>query len=176
MARKDIIDSQFMDALEYGRVIHAEMSAICDAARLGRSTQDSILFSTTFPCHLCAKHIVGAGIRKVVFLEPYPKSLAADLHGDAISIEGSDRGKYQDYPAVEFTHFFGISPRRYREFFERAKRKNERRDFVQWRDGVKRPLPDLKFPFYFKLEEAVLEGTVQGYLDKIRMSREALDH
>ncbi len=28
-------DSQFMDALEYGRVVHAEMSAICDAARTG---------------------------------------------------------------------------------------------------------------------------------------------
>ena len=35
--------SQFMDALEYGRIIHAEMSAICDAARLGRA-----LAGTTF--------------------------------------------------------------------------------------------------------------------------------
>lgn len=32
-----IKESQFMDALEYGRIIHAEMSAICDAARTGRS-------------------------------------------------------------------------------------------------------------------------------------------
>lgn len=65
-----IKDSQFMDALEYGRIIHAEMSSICDAARLGRSIHGSTLFSTTFPCHMCAKHIVASGIGKVVFLEP----------------------------------------------------------------------------------------------------------
>jgi deoxycytidylate deaminase len=57
-----------MDALEYGRIIHAEMSAICDAARLGRSIKNAVLFTTTFPCHMCAKHIVAAGITKVVFL------------------------------------------------------------------------------------------------------------
>ena len=33
--KREIKESQFMDALEYGRIIHAEMSAICDAARLG---------------------------------------------------------------------------------------------------------------------------------------------
>lgn len=72
-SKKQIKDSQLMDILEFGRVIHAEMSAISDAARLGRATQDAILFSTTFPCHMCAKHVVASGIRRVVFLEPYPK-------------------------------------------------------------------------------------------------------
>jgi deoxycytidylate deaminase len=43
-----------MDILEFGRVIHAEMSAISDAARLGRATKDATLFCTTFPCHICA--------------------------------------------------------------------------------------------------------------------------
>ncbi len=32
LQRAEIKESQFMDALEYGRIIHAEMSAICDAA------------------------------------------------------------------------------------------------------------------------------------------------
>ncbi|WP_348522403.1 deaminase, partial [Bradyrhizobium liaoningense] len=107
---KRVQDSQFMDALEYGRIIHAEMSAICDAARLGRSVQDAVLFTTTFPCHMCAKHIVAAGIKKVVFLEPYPKSLAVNLHSDSISIEGADRGKYINFPGVSFEHFDGVSP------------------------------------------------------------------
>ena len=77
---KRVKDSQFMDALEYGRVVHAEMCALTDAARLGHSVRDGTLYCTTFPCHMCAKHIVASGIEKVVFLEPYPKSLAFDLH------------------------------------------------------------------------------------------------
>jgi deoxycytidylate deaminase len=66
---------------------------------------------------MCAKHIVAAGIAKVMFLEPYPKSLTANLHGDSVRIEGADRGRHQPYPAVEFSHFHGISHRRYRELF-----------------------------------------------------------
>lgn len=170
-----IKESQFMDALEYGRIIHAEMSAICDAARLGRSIGGSVLFSTTFPCHMCAKHIVAAGIERVVFLEPYPKSLAGHLHSDSIIIEGADRGKYAKYPGVSFEHFNGISPRRYRELFERSARKNkDAGDFVDWIDGKKRPIIDLKFPFYLMLEAAILRS-VTGYLKKIGMAIDQLE-
>ena len=55
-----------MDALEYGRMVHAEMSSLCDAARLGHMFQGGTLYCTTFPCHMCAKHIVAAGIARVV--------------------------------------------------------------------------------------------------------------
>jgi deoxycytidylate deaminase len=175
ISRKEVLDSQFMDALEYGRVIHAEMSAICDAARLGRSLRDATLFCTTFPCHMCAKHIIAVGIRRVVFLEPYPKSLAGDLHGDSICIEGADRGKYEGFPAVDFTHFAGISPRRYREIFDRTKRKNEIGVFQNWADNVKRPIIDIKFPFYSRLEQSIVEGTVQAYLTKIRANQDIFD-
>lgn len=151
--------SQFMDALEYGRVIHAEMSAITDAARLGLSLRGATLFCTTFPCHMCAKHIIASGIERVIFLEPYPKSLTSDLHGDAVVIEGADRGKFQHYPSVKFDHFCGISPRRYREMFERHKRKDASGDFVEWNnDNVMRPIVDLKFPFYLRLEEEVVKS------------------
>jgi deoxycytidylate deaminase len=100
LTQKTIRDSQFMDALEYGRIVHAEMSAIIDAARLGRALKGATLYCTTFPCHMCAKHIIASGIEKVVFLEPYPKSLASELHCDAIEIEGGDRGQYKEYPSV----------------------------------------------------------------------------
>ncbi|MGT2467268.1 deaminase [Mesorhizobium atlanticum] len=78
--KRRLDDAALMDALEYGRIVHAEMSALLDAARIGRSVKDSVLFTTTFPCHMCAKHIVASGVLEVVFLEPYPKSLAARLH------------------------------------------------------------------------------------------------
>lgn len=91
-------DSKIMESLEYGRIIHAEMAAIADAARLGRAVKDAILFCTTFPCHICAKHIVASGIKRVVFLEPYPKSHAFDLHYDSIKVEGDSAAQYDDYP------------------------------------------------------------------------------
>lgn len=159
--------TQFMDALEYGRIIHAEMSAICDAARSGRALNSTTLYSTTFPCHMCAKHIVAAGIVKVIFLEPYPKSLTANLHGDSVRIEGADRGRHQLYPAVEFSHFHGISHRRYREMFERGKRKDDEGKFVEWHNALHdekeqkvypRPIIDLKFPFYLQLEKITIEA------------------
>jgi deoxycytidylate deaminase len=73
IASEAVQESQVMDALEYGRVVHAEMSALADAARLGISVQDATLYCTTFPCHMCAKHLVAAGLSKIVFLEHMQK-------------------------------------------------------------------------------------------------------
>src|SRR5690606_19006481 len=42
--RDGVKNSRAMDAIEYGRIVHAEMNAITDAARLGRSVQDSVLY------------------------------------------------------------------------------------------------------------------------------------
>src|SRR5882757_10653799 len=76
-----------LDLTEFGRVVHAEMCAICDAARLGRSVKGATLFVTTFPCHNCAKHILAAGLDRVVYMEPYPKSHVDQLHKNEIEIE-----------------------------------------------------------------------------------------
>ncbi|MEC5413600.1 deaminase, partial [Aurantimonas sp. C2-4-R8] len=152
-----VADSQFMDALEYGRIVHAEMSAISDAARLGRSTKDAVLYCTTFPCHMCAKHIVAAGVKEVVFLEPYPKSLASSLHADSLLIEQGDRGRFQENPYVSFKHFYGISPRRYREFFERGKRKDSTGAYIQYPYGTPEPFIRVNFPYYQRNEAEVLK-------------------
>jgi len=158
LANVRVRDSQFMDALEYGRIVHAEMSALSDAARVGHPVKDGTLYCTTFPCHMCAKHIVASGIKTVVFLEPYPKSLASDLHSDSIMVEGGDRGHYQKFPSVDFEHFYGVSPRRYREIFERAKRKNDDDGaFIEYAGGGPGPIIDIKYPFYAQLEEYVTD-------------------
>ena len=47
---------------EFGRIVHAEMAAICDAALRGISLKGATLYCTTFPCHMCARHIIAAGI------------------------------------------------------------------------------------------------------------------
>lgn len=160
MSSAAIKDSQFMDALEYGRIVHAEMSAISDAARLGRAVKDAVLYCTTFPCHMCAKHIVSSGLQKVVFLEPYPKSLASDLHSDSIEIERGGRGDYQEFEAVSFEHFYGVTPRRYRELFERDKRKRDGA-FEEYIGGIKRPNIDYKAPFYQELEKKVVDDGLE---------------
>src|SRR6185437_3102314 len=79
--------SHLVNSIEYFRAVHAEMAAIVDAARRGVAIQKGFLFTTTFPCHDCAKHIVAAGIQRVVYIEPYPKSLAPELYLDSIAID-----------------------------------------------------------------------------------------
>ena len=157
--RKALRESQFMDALEYGRIVHAEMCALTDAARLGIPVAGGTLYCTTFPCHMCAKHIVAAGIDKVVFLEPYPKSLTPDLHPDSVKIDGVPRGGYENFRSVLFVPFFGITPRRYRELFHRTKRK-EGSTFASYRGDIARPIISTIIPGYLNREERMFELAV----------------
>jgi tRNA(Arg) A34 adenosine deaminase TadA len=159
-----------MDALEYGRMIHAEMSAICDAARLGRKLEGTTLYTTTFPCHMCAKHIVAAGITDVVFLEPYPKSLASELHSDSIHIEGQSREQYDEYPAAEFSHFYGICTSRYRELFERKSRKSKDGLLQERKGGLSRPAIDITLPVYLQIESSVISTMILPLLSSARLS------
>jgi deoxycytidylate deaminase len=76
--------TQLGGLLEFSRSVHAEMDALLSAGRSGVSTVASRLFVTTYPCHYCARHIVSAGVYEVQYIEPYPKSRAIELHGDAI--------------------------------------------------------------------------------------------
>jgi len=143
--------SKIMDLIEFGRIIHAEMSAITDAARLGIRIKAGKLFCTTFPCHICAKHIVASGIDTVVFLEPYPKSYARELHSDSIEIEGGE-----EVSKVKFTPFLGISPLRYRDFFEKGRRKDRATGkVVRWAAGIGVPIVEIYHPVYINLETLV---------------------
>lgn len=152
------------DLTEYGRVVHAEMVAVCDAARLGKRLKDCILYVTTFPCHNCTKHIIAAGIRKVYFLEPYPKSRAKQLHSNEIEIE-------QDNPdRVSFMPFLGISPYRYRDIFEKGSRKSGAYAKT-WcaEDNKPRPMLPRTLPLYVELEQIEvdkMEGDFKREMDK----------
>jgi deoxycytidylate deaminase len=68
--------------LDLCRAVHAEAAAIIQAAKLGSSPLDNtILYSSTFPCMLCCKEIINTGIKRVVYLEAYPmdESLAVGM-------------------------------------------------------------------------------------------------
>lgn len=161
-------ESQVMDILEFGRIIHAEMSALCDAARRGLSVGGATIYTTTFPCHMCAKHIVASGIMRVVYLEPYAKSYASDLHSDSIQVEpagGVDK--------VVFEPFIGVSPFRYRELFEKGKRKYSGGLAKKWDREPGQPMIDVYYPAYFKSEAAVVESLKDELLSPPRTPGEA---
>lgn len=106
--------SRVKGLIEFSRAVHAEMAAIVSSARDGLGqVRGSTLFTTTFPCHNCARHIVAAGIRKVIYIEPYPKSLALNLHHDAISTDAADEGK-----KVVFLQYQGAAPRSFSRIFK----------------------------------------------------------
>ncbi len=115
--------TQFMNIMEYGRSVHAEMEAISSAARLGLSIRNCILYTTTFPCHNCAKHIVGVGIKRVVYIEPYPKSLAKDLHDDAIIFPEDNK---RNENKVKFEPFVGVAPKKYWKLFSTQTEEGEK--------------------------------------------------
>ncbi|EKN5091264.1 MULTISPECIES: anti-phage dCTP deaminase [Yersinia] len=100
--------------IEYSRAVHAEMDAIVSLARnTNMGTTGNTLYCTTYPCHVCARHIVAAGLRRVVYIEPYEKSLALQLHDDTIC--QSDQTPSPD--KVLFENFEGVAPKRYAKFF-----------------------------------------------------------
>lgn len=154
-------DSRIMSLIEFGRIIHAEMSAISDASRKGISVDQCTLYCTTFPCHLCAKHIVAAGICRVVYMEPYPKSYASDLHQDSIAVDylgTTDK--------VRFDTFIGVSPYRYRDLFEKGKRKYSSGVAQRWNRGTKRPMIEVYYPSYFKAERQAV-GLMRDKLEHL---------
>ncbi len=123
---KRIRKTRIGQLIEFSRAVHAEMDALLSAARAGVKTGGTRLYVTTFPCHNCARNIVSAGVEEVQYIEPYLKSQAIPLHGDAIvtdpkawkrpeEIEHSRNGGGN--PNVLFRPFIGVAPRLYRRAF-----------------------------------------------------------
>jgi deoxycytidylate deaminase len=119
---------------EFGRALHAEASAFMDAARRGVAVSGATIYVTTFPCHQCTRQVIASGIKRLVYIYPYPKSLAARFHGDAIYID-------EDGPStkVPFQPFRGVAPRRYLDAFTMTKRKNADGKAVAADDTLRSP-------------------------------------
>jgi deoxycytidylate deaminase len=123
--RDAIGGTRIKDLIEFSRSIHAEMEAIMSVAREGKhSLVGATLYTNTYPCHNCARHIVAAGIRKVVYIEPYLKSLATQLHSDAITEiphDIDDDGNRVEKPVTQtqvfFQQFDGVAPKNYLKLF-----------------------------------------------------------
>ena len=72
-------------------VLHAEANAITKVARSNNSSEGATLYVTSSPCIECAKLIIQAGIKRVVYADAYRLSDGIDLlkraHIDLISVE-----------------------------------------------------------------------------------------
>jgi len=67
---------------ELCRGLHAEQNAIIQAAYHGVSIRDSDLYSTTFPCIICTKMLINAGIKRIFYIDGYPDELSAKMLGE----------------------------------------------------------------------------------------------
>lgn len=83
--------------------IHAEVAAIMSA---GKRARGGTLYTTAFPCFQCAEKIIHAGIKNIVFTEPYPDIRAA--------------GRL-DIAGIAVARFEGVRSSRFDEIFSRAR-------------------------------------------------------
>lgn len=125
----ELYKTRLKDLIEFSRSVHAEMDAIVSLARLGGAgIKGATLYTTTFPCHSCARHIVAAGINTVYYIEPYEKSMARDLHEDSIAFEFSAANQKSDL--VRFEHFEGVAPRQFSQLFSGGDRKDKSGKYI----------------------------------------------
>ncbi len=163
---KVISDSQIMDSLEYGRSVHAEMNAITDAARGGHAIRNCALFSNTFPCHNCAKHIVASGISEVVYIHPYPKSYAKELFEDSIVINPETSGSRSGQDKVVFRQFIGIVGPMYSRVFTKARWKKDRGIISEFEKSDAFYIRRTPLPAYLRTEEILLDDLDKALREK----------
>jgi dCMP deaminase len=64
---------------ELCRGVHAEQNAVIQAAYFGASIKDATMYTTNFPCVMCAKILVNAGVREVVYKDEYVDDLSKHI-------------------------------------------------------------------------------------------------
>ena len=67
------------DGITYPYVLHAEANAITKLARSNHNSDGGTLYVTASPCIECAKLIIQAGIKRVVYAEKYRLEDGLDL-------------------------------------------------------------------------------------------------
>ncbi len=68
---------------ELCRAIHAEQNAIIQAALAGGGIGGSTLYTTDFPCVLCAKMLINAQVRHIFYAKSYPDPLSIEMLREA---------------------------------------------------------------------------------------------
>jgi len=81
---------------ELCRGLHAEQNAIIQAAKMGVNIDGSVIYTTTYPCIICAKMIINAGIKKVIYKGSYhdemSEKIVEEAGIDVIQFEDDNEG------------------------------------------------------------------------------------
>jgi hypothetical protein len=110
------------------------------------------MYVTTFPCHECARNIIAAGIARVVYIEPYAKSLAVELHPNAIQLDSD-----ADPSKIPFVPFLGIAPKNYSNIFGMPDRKAKDGRVIDWDAAKANPRVSGSFWSYLEYEKEDLK-------------------
>jgi dCMP deaminase len=68
---------------ELCRGVHAEQNAVIQAAYFGVSIKDAAVYTTNFPCVLCAKILLNAGITEIIYKDDYIDELSRSMLAEA---------------------------------------------------------------------------------------------
>jgi deoxycytidylate deaminase/dephospho-CoA kinase len=97
--------------LDLCRAVHAEESAILQAARLGGIGLEGMkLYTTLYPCLLCAKMIVNSGIKEVIYLESYPMKESSEM--------------FNETKVCTLKRYEGVNPKMYYRLYQTEAREN----------------------------------------------------
>ncbi len=80
---RDKLDIPSGERMELSRAVHAEQNAIIQAAKYGISIDGATIYVTNHPCFICAKMLINAGIKRIVYKEGYPDEFAKEILKEA---------------------------------------------------------------------------------------------
>ena len=68
---------------ELCRGVHAEQNAVIQAAYFGVSIKGASIYTTNYPCSLCTKILINAGISEIIYKDDYIDPLSKDILGES---------------------------------------------------------------------------------------------
>jgi dCMP deaminase len=71
------------ERLELCRALHAEQNAVIQAAKYGIPIEGAAIYTTTYPCVICAKILIASGIKRIVYRGGYPDELSRNFLNDS---------------------------------------------------------------------------------------------
>jgi dCMP deaminase len=67
--------------------VHAEQNAICDCAKRGVSCEGATAYITHYPCIICTRLLLAAGIKNIKYLEDYKNDDLVQIFVDEVGVK-----------------------------------------------------------------------------------------
>ena len=66
--------------------VHAEQNALCDCAKRGVSCAESVAYVTHYPCIICSRLLLAAGIKEIKYLHDYKNDVLVKVFADQLKV------------------------------------------------------------------------------------------